>query len=275
MFIFDVVSILLFGICFGSFITMASYRLALSNFSKHISKKTLILQRSFCPICNAKLKAKHLFPLFSWLFYGRKCGFCKQKISIRYPLIEFATAALFLLVFFILGTKIDARLVIVLLMVVVLIIMVVVDLEYYFIPNITQIVLGILVLIYHLVVTDNHNLNYYLLSSLVFFTFGIILHYAFLLVAKKQGIGEDDLKFFAIAGFMLGIDQLIMFITLSGIFGICFGLLWTKLKKDNTFPFAPSLAASFLIPVLFKVNYIEWVGLMLYYFEKYITNTAF
>ncbi len=276
MFIFNIMAILLFGLCFGSFITMASYRLALlDDLSEKISAKDLILKRSFCPNCNNQLKVRHLLPIFSWLFFQGKCGFCSQKISARYPLIEIATAGLFLAIFLALGSKMDVKLLLILLMAAVLMIMMVVDLENYFIPDITQIVLAILVLVYHLLVVDKHNLSYYLLSSIGFFIFGIVIHFGFWFLTKKQGIGEDDLKFFAIAGFMLGIDQLMIFMILNGVFGTIFGLFWMRLKKDQTFPLAPALSVAFLSPILFKINYIEWFGMLLYLFEKYITKTAF
>jgi prepilin signal peptidase PulO-like enzyme (type II secretory pathway) len=276
LFIFNAVTVLLFGLCFGSFVTMASYRLALLNDApEKLSIRDLIFKKSFCPNCSNQLKIRHLFPVFSWLFFKGKCGFCAQKISARYPLIELATAGLFLMIFLALGSKVDVKLMIILLMAATLMIMVVVDLEHYFIPDITQIVLAILALIYHLVVTSNHGLSYYLLSSIGFFVFGIVIHYSFLFITKRQGIGEDDLKFFAIAGLMLGIDQLMTFMILNGILGTIFGLLWMRLKKDETFPFAPALSAAFLSPILFKINYVEWLGLLLYWFEKYITKTAF
>ncbi len=279
MFIFNLIAILLFGMCFGSFITMASYRLAYNFTSddseQKISIKDLIFKGSFCPNCNNQLQIKHLFPIFSWLFYQGKCGFCATKISIRYPLIEIATAGLFLAIFLALGAKVDAKLILILLMAVTLMIMVVVDLENYFIPNISQIILAILALIYHLILPDKNGLSYYLLSAIGFFIAGITLHYGFWFVTKKQGIGEDDLKFFAIAGLMLGIDKLLIFMILNGVIGTFFGLIWMRLKKDDTFPMAPALAISFLAPILFKVNYIEWFGMLLYLFEKYITKTAF
>jgi prepilin signal peptidase PulO-like enzyme (type II secretory pathway) len=279
MFIFNFIAILLFGMCFGSFITMASYRLAynfaLQDSSDKISIKDLIFKRSFCPSCNNQLKIRHLFPIFSWLFYRGKCGFCADKISIRYPLIEIATAGLFLAIFLALGAKVDVKLMLILLMAVTLMVMVVVDLEHYFIPDISQIILAILALIYHLTLPDKNGLSYYLLSSIGFFISGIALHYGFWFVTKKQGIGEDDLKFFAIAGLMLGIDKLLIFMILNGVFGTVFGLIWMRLKKDDTFPMAPALAVAFLTPTLFQVKYIEWFGMLLYLFEKYITKTAF
>jgi len=271
MLTFNIGFILIFGLCFGSFITMASHRFADENISVH----DFIFRNSFCPNCNNQLKFKHLFPVFSWLFSKGKCGFCSGKISWRYPLIEIGTALLFLVVFLALGAKVDLKLLLILLMAVALMIMVVVDLEHYFIPDFTQIILAILALIYHLIIPAKYGLLYYLLSASGFFVFGLILHYGFSFLTKKQGIGEDDLKFFAVAGLMLGIDQLLVFMILSGALGMIFGVVWMRLKKDNTFPFAPSLALAFLSCALFKINYIESFGMLLYLFEKYITKTAY
>ncbi|MFT6105973.1 MAG: leader peptidase (prepilin peptidase)/N-methyltransferase [Rickettsiales bacterium] len=250
---------------------MASYRFA----DDKISVKDFIFRSSFCPNCNNGLKIKHLFPLFSWLFFKGKCGFCQTKISSRYPLIEITTALIFIGIFFALDTKIDLKLIFILLIAVILIIMTIVDLEHYFIPDFTQISLFIIAIAYHLTIPSKHGIGYYFLSSAGFVIFGIILHYGFYFVTKKQGIGIDDIKFFAPAGLLLGFDNALIFMTLSGIFGMIFGPLWMRLKKDDTFPFAPALTAALLICIIFKIDYIEHLGLLLYWFEKYILRTAY
>lgn len=271
MLIFNIIFIIIAGLCFGSFISMASYRFALEN----ISVREFIFRNSFCTNCGNQLKIKHLFPLFSWLYFKGKCGFCSAKISIRYPLIEIATAFLFVAIFFALGAKVDLKLTLILLMAVALMIMVVVDLENYFIPDFVQISFGVLILIYHLLIPSTYNLGYYILSSAAFLAFGLFIHFGFLLVTKKHGIGEDDIKFFTFAGFMLGIDQMLMFMIINGVLGSIFGPIWMKLKKDDTFPFAPALVASFLVCVLFKLDSIEVLGTALYLAEKYIFRTAY
>ncbi len=279
MLIFNTAIIFVAAMCFGSFITMASYRLAVFQQRKNDGEKTnvknLIFDRSFCPNCNKTLKFRHLLPIISWLFYQGKCGLCLQKISTRYLLIEIFNVVLFLTIFFVLGAKIDLRLILTLLIVVVLMIIAIVDLEHYFIPNIAQIVLTFLVLIYHVFIVEKYDLPHYFLSAIYFLTAAIILHYGFLFITKKRGIGEDDIKFFFVAGFFLGINQLMAFMIINGIFGVVFGLIWTKMKNDNTFPFAPALVAAFLIPNLFNIEYIEWLGFLLYWFQKYINITIF
>ena len=61
------------GITFGSFFTLAVYRIPL--------RKDIVYTRSFCPKCNHRLEALDLIPVFSYIFLGGKCRYCKKKIS--------------------------------------------------------------------------------------------------------------------------------------------------------------------------------------------------
>ena len=74
------------GLVLGSFTTMLSYRIP--------RKLSIVTPPSYCPRCNAHLKARDLVPVFSWLFEGGKCRQCQQPISPRYLLIELATTVL-------------------------------------------------------------------------------------------------------------------------------------------------------------------------------------
>jgi len=81
--------IFLLGITIGSFLNVVIYRLG--------SGRGLV-GRSKCMACGKILKAHMLVPLFSFLATKGKCGYCKTKLSPQYPLVEFATGLLFLLV---------------------------------------------------------------------------------------------------------------------------------------------------------------------------------
>lgn len=85
------IPIFLIGIFFGSFSTLAIYRIPL--------KKDITHERSFCPNCNHRLEAIDLIPLLSYLILGGKCRYCGQKISIRYFLIEFSFGIISLILF--------------------------------------------------------------------------------------------------------------------------------------------------------------------------------
>jgi prepilin signal peptidase PulO-like enzyme (type II secretory pathway) len=83
------ISSIIIGACFGSFATMASYRIP--------RKEDIVKKRSYCTKCNKTIKALSLIPILSWFLQGGKCSSCHAKISIRYPLIELATSALFVI----------------------------------------------------------------------------------------------------------------------------------------------------------------------------------
>ncbi len=89
------INIFIIGTLFGSFFSLANYRIP--------RKKDIVYTRSFCPKCNHNLSFLDLIPILSFVFQGGKCRYCKEKISIRYPLLELGTGILFLLMYIIFG----------------------------------------------------------------------------------------------------------------------------------------------------------------------------
>mgnify|MGYP001625523317 CR=1 FL=1 len=81
--------IFIMGSFFGSFFTLAVYRIPL--------KQDITHEHSFCPNCHHKLGIADLIPIFSYLFLGGKCRYCKTKIRPRYFLLEIFSGVIFLL----------------------------------------------------------------------------------------------------------------------------------------------------------------------------------
>ena len=81
--------IFIMGAYFGSFYTLAIYRIPLGLNITH--------EHSFCPNCNHKLGILDLFPVFSYIFLGGKCRYCKKKIKPRYCILEILSGLTFLL----------------------------------------------------------------------------------------------------------------------------------------------------------------------------------
>ena len=77
------------GLLFGSFSSVVIYRL-------RSGESGTLTGRSHCPKCGNTLQARHLVPIFSWLFQWGKCAFCKTKIPLVYPLLELTSGLLFL-----------------------------------------------------------------------------------------------------------------------------------------------------------------------------------
>lgn len=79
------------GVCIGSFLNVVILR-AFSN-------ESICFPGSKCPKCQKPLKWYHNIPIFSYIFLKGKCAFCKEPISIQYPIVELLTGILFVVVF--------------------------------------------------------------------------------------------------------------------------------------------------------------------------------
>lgn len=90
--------IFIMGTLFGSFYTLAVYRIP--------RKIDIVKTHSFCPNCNHKLGFFELIPVLSYILLGGKCKNCKQKIRPRYFILEFLSGIAFVLIAYCL--KIDA-----------------------------------------------------------------------------------------------------------------------------------------------------------------------
>lgn len=87
--IFLYLLIFIMGTFFGSFFTLAVYRIPL--------KQDILYTHSYCPKCKHKLNILDLFPVFSYIFLRGKCRYCGNKIRIRYLILEILSGLAFLL----------------------------------------------------------------------------------------------------------------------------------------------------------------------------------
>lgn len=81
--------IFLIGITFGSFFTLAVYRIP--------EGKNITHERSYCPNCKHKLSFWDMIPLLSYIFLRGQCRYCKDKIRPRYFLLELFSGIVFIL----------------------------------------------------------------------------------------------------------------------------------------------------------------------------------
>ncbi len=241
-----IVLIAVLGLVMGSFASCVSFRLG---------EKTSLFDRSKCPKCNKVLGVFNLVPLLSWAVQGGKCSNCKAKISWRYPMIELSFLASFLTIYFLSHQRADVHFMLLCAIATTMIIMTIVDLEHYFIPDSLQVVLAILAVALSFVDGGKALLIANLGAAAMYFAFGAALYYLFYFAANAEAIGVDDIKFLAAAGLMLGVSKFLVFILLVGIIGIIFGVIWQKVEKDTTFPFAPALCLSAMINLLIDKNF--------------------
>ncbi len=93
------IMIFIMGTVFGSFFTLAIYRIPKNQDITHT--------HSYCPNCNHKLGFLDLIPVFSYIFLLGKCRYCKQKIRPRYFIIEILSGITFVLVAYLINIQVD------------------------------------------------------------------------------------------------------------------------------------------------------------------------
>ena len=75
------------GLIFGSFLTVVIHRVP--------RRESLMRPGSACPRCGTPIRWFENVPVLSWMALRGRCRHCGARISAQYPLIEAATAALF------------------------------------------------------------------------------------------------------------------------------------------------------------------------------------
>lgn len=97
--LFFYIVIFIIGILFGSFYTLAVYRIP--------KRQDIIHTHSYCPNCNHKLGFLDLIPILSYVFLKGKCRYCKQKIRPRYLLLEALSGVLFVAMAFLMKFNLE------------------------------------------------------------------------------------------------------------------------------------------------------------------------
>jgi leader peptidase (prepilin peptidase)/N-methyltransferase len=77
----------LLGLAIGSFLNVVIWRVP--------RNESVVRPTSHCPTCDTPISHRDNVPLLSWLLLRGRCRTCSTRISARYPLVEAATAALF------------------------------------------------------------------------------------------------------------------------------------------------------------------------------------
>lgn len=243
----------IFGSSVGSFLNCLIYRLY-----QHKN----ILDRSFCPKCQHQLSWLDLIPVFSFLALRGRCHYCRQKISLQYPLVELATGLLFLLSFlnlyfkfYVLNSTFHFFLIRDWFFISAMVFVFIYDLKYMLIEDI--IVIPAIVAVFFLNLLSGYQFSAVLIGGIMGWLFFWLQYY----LTKKKGLGEGDLRLGILMGVMFGWPNVLIAIFISYIVGGFVSLVLIIVGKKKLFsevPLGPFLAIGSVIAMFFGPGIIDF-----------------
>ncbi|SHJ71521.1 type 4 prepilin peptidase 1 . Aspartic peptidase. MEROPS family A24A [Clostridium cavendishii DSM 21758] len=238
--------IFIIGVVIGSFLNVCIYRIP--------NEESIVSPPSHCGSCNHKLAAKDLVPIFSYLFLKGRCRYCKEKVSIRYLLVELFTGIVFLAIYEKYGLALITVKYILAASIMIVISLIDFDTTDVY-QEVTHFGIGVAVIFDAIEIFKyNGDFKNYLIAVLIAgITFGIIVY----LIC---GMGAGDLDIALIGSLFLGwkltIFMILTSFILGGIIGVILVLLKIKSKKDYI-PFGPYIGMGFLLAIFIGSTIIE------------------
>jgi leader peptidase (prepilin peptidase)/N-methyltransferase len=236
--------IFLFGLAIGSFTNVLIYRLP--------REESIVFPGSHCPNCDHELKWYDNIPLISYFFLIGKCRYCKEKISIRYPLLEFLNGIIYLSFFITYGFTLEF--IYLSLLTSFLISITIIDLKHQIIPDgLVVSVLGLNIL-YKIGNYFVYGISFEFSDSL----FGLLAGAGFfllILLISRGGMGGGDVTLVGALGFSLGLKNTILMILLSFIIGAIISLILLAFKiksMKDPIPFGPFIIIAFYLSYFFS-----------------------
>ncbi|MGF7049501.1 leader peptidase (prepilin peptidase)/N-methyltransferase [Paenibacillus sp. DS2015] len=234
MTIFIGIYVTLLGLVLGSFYNVVGLRIP--------EGESIVRPPSQCPQCGTVLRHRDLIPIVSYLLSAARCRHCRARISLQYPLVEAATALLFLWVYIRFGLTGEGIMGFILVSLAVII--TVTDCKFMLIPNKVLLFFLPLLFIMRLVCPLDTGWNH-LLGAVV--GGGVILLIMFL---SRGGMGMGDVKLFILFGWVVGFPQVILAFIIACTLGSMVGgllLLLGVIRRKQPIPFGPWLAIGTLV----------------------------
>lgn len=235
----------LFGITFGSFFNVIGLRVP--------QKESIVHPPSHCPRCRHELQPLDLVPVIGYLFRRGKCAYCRQSISVRYPLIELLTGILFTADYLRFGLTPEGMLGLVLISFSA--IFIVSDTAYFLLPN--------RIVLLFLICTAGARLFFHP-AGLWSYLAGCVAGGGILLLfhlIRPDGMGMGDVKLFAVYGLALGIVHMLLALFIASVIAVIIGsclLAVRRLHRKQPIPFGPFLAAGSLIVYGYGGIVLQW-----------------
>ncbi len=250
--IFIYVMIFAFGLVLGSFYNVIGYRVP--------KKESIVFPASHCPKCKHKLKMLDLIPVFSYLFLGGKCRYCKKKISVIYPIIELLTAGLFVLSYYLYGPTINFLIAITFSSVVA--ITIASDIRYMVIDDWVLVIGGLIILVLGFIDGGLPKVGDLLLNAGISFAIILIIKIAADYSFKKEAMGGGDVKLMTLIGALVTYKMSIIVLCLSAFIAFPYAIYIYFSKDEHLLPLGPFLCISGLIIFFLGLGFEDLMMIM-------------
>ena len=244
------VIIFILGLIVGSFSNVCVYRIPKNG--------SIIFPASRCPKCSSPIKPVDNIPLLSYILLKGRCRNCGNKISTQYPIVEFLTGLIYLIICLIYGLSIQSLIYIILSSA--LIIIAFIDLNEQIVPDVISlpgIAIGFIISFFVPYISFINSALGVLVGG------GIILIIALggSAIFKKEAMGGGDVKLAAMIGAFLGWRYIIISLFLGFFLGALTGiiLIMAKIKsREDVVPFGPFIVLGSFISLLWGEQIISW-----------------
>lgn len=269
-----------FGLCIGSFLNVVIHRkprMAMREWvqdsaacleidpAPHLEKHpemTLSRPRSTCPSCGHQIRWYENIPVLSWLALRGRCSACGTRISIRYPLVELATAGLFWASATLHPQMSDALMWSLFWSVVLAAALIDMD-TCYLLDDLTLPLMwaGLAWAAWQ----SPQALNTAVWGAMIGYLSLRSVHEGFLLLTGKEGMGHGDFKLLAAFGAWMSAWALLPIVLASCVAGLCWAVVQRVRRtapSDGRMPFGPFLAlGALLVWSLTLPRVMAWLGL--------------
>ena len=246
----NVIIIFILGLVVGSFSNVCIYRIP--------RNESIIYPASHCPKCLNKIKPFDNMPLLSFILLKGRCRHCKNKISIQYPMVEFLTGLIYLIIYLVYGLSIQTLIYILLSSA--LIIIAFIDLNEQIVPDIISLpgigVGFILSFFVPYIAWINSALGVLVGGGII-----LIIGLTGSLIFKKEAMGGGDVKLAAMIGAFLGWRYIAISLFLGFFLGALTGifLIMAKIKsREDAVPFGPFIVLGSFITLFWGEKIIYW-----------------
>ncbi|OGL66627.1 hypothetical protein A3H11_03075 [Candidatus Uhrbacteria bacterium RIFCSPLOWO2_12_FULL_47_10] len=245
------------GLAIGSFLNAYIWRLH--------SGGSVWRGRSYCPKCKKGLAWYELIPLVSFFVQLGRCRGCNQKIDWQYPLVEFVTGILFILVFVNIKQmalaplwREDLAIVVSWYLLAVLTILFVFDLRYGLVPDEAVLPAIVIAMAYNIILSYGKNPNHNYLLPTTYYLLAVAIGAGFFALqywfSKGKWLGAGDIRIGALMGAMVGwpyiFEAIIISYIIGGFVGV-FLLINGRKKFGQTLPLGTFLTLGTAIVFLY------------------------